>query len=443
MEKYYKILVIFLISLLSLPALQYTSRLFPEKPLQGVTIEEAVPALSFASYYNFEFQMGLMKYIDQNFGFRPFFIRLFNQLQYSLFNIPHGHGVVIGKDNYLYEDWYIRDYLGDYFIGKDSIRKNVEKLELIQNYLHRHNTELLVILAPGKAYYYPEYIPDGYKKLKTPSNYSVYRSALDTSTIPTFDANGWFMQLKNERKEPLFTQTGTHWSEFGAKLVADSLLRLTAKVLNRPINTITITGAEWTTKLRSSDDDLAQLMNIFTTINRMEVPYAQFKRDTIVNDSTEKPSVIVISDSFFWNLYDGMLDHSFRDIEYWYYYSSIFPQSFRKKTFVSDIDLADRIEKTDLIVLMTSTAGLNKMGFGFIEEVFPIARNEQDILLDSLTHVFHALILDNTKELETIRMKAIRRNLPLDSMILLDARYLAGIKLKHIHDSLRLQTQEN
>ena len=69
--------------------------------------------------------------------------------------------VVIGKENYLYEKGYIDAFFGVDFIGHDSIAISAYKLKMIQDTLAKLNKTLLIILAPGKGDFFPEYIQIG------------------------------------------------------------------------------------------------------------------------------------------------------------------------------------------------------------------------------------------------------------------------------------------
>ncbi|GAB4311372.1 MAG: sugar O-acetyltransferase [Bacteroidales bacterium] len=376
MEKLYRTLVFILLVILTLPGLQFiTGRPVPEKPLNGVLHEVKLAPLTFANYWNFDFQKSLLKYWDRNFGFRPFFIRLYNQIQFSVFGRTSGMGVVCGKKNFLYEEWYIQEYYGNYYPGIDSIRNDIERLREIRRYLEKYNTKLLVVLAPGKPYYYPEYLPEGYPKYGDTTCYEGWRLALTGSGIPFFDVNNYFVKIKDQQPEPLYTQTGGHWSVFGAMLAGDSLIDMIAGQLNRPMNRMKITGVTWSDSLRGSDNDLADLMNLFYPAHNQKAAYPELmKIDTV--PPGDRPRMVVISDSYFFNLYDGSLSHVFSDLSYWYYFSSVYPDSYTRQTFVKDIDYITKLKDADIVLLMASTAQLQKRFFGFIDTLYPVAHQE-------------------------------------------------------------------
>ncbi len=423
-----KILTIILITLLTLPGIQYFTHIVYVKPLNGVVIPTDKPVLTFKSYFSGEFQDSFTDYFNKNCGFRAFFVQVFNQLDFSLFKISHGDGVVVGKRNYLFERWYINEYMGFDFIGKEKIDKNVQKLSAIRKFLNDYSAKLLVVLAPGKPYYYPEYLPDNHKPRRKQRNYDFYKAALQSSDVPYFDINEWFINAKNNAIAPLFPKTGTHWSIYGGKLAGDSLIKLSGKVLHRPMNQIHFGNIELTSKPQNTDNDLEKISNLLFRISEPELAYP-----TVINEETiaknNRPSVIVIGDSFFWTIYDNTLDRSFSSIQYWYYFNSIFPLRDNKQFTTDSIDILNELVNTDLVILMTSTAGLFKMGYGFIDKVYSLIRQEDSLKAEAITR-YREKIVNSPAYLKLVKDKASARKIPLDSMITIDAHYLANQKLK-------------
>ena len=77
------------------------------------------------------------------------------------------------------------------------------------------------------------------------------------------------------------------------------------------------------------------------------------------------PSLIVIGDSFFWNiLYNFPIQELFSDFRYWYYFSTIYYDPDHDK--VADIDLVDELLRTDYVMLSYCTVQLYDCGNGFI-----------------------------------------------------------------------------
>ncbi|MCB0804669.1 MAG: hypothetical protein KDC05_02670 [Bacteroidales bacterium] len=392
--------------------------------LNGISKEPELRNLTFSNWNNGSFQDSLNAYIDFNFGFRPVFVRLYNELQYDLFKKPHGRGLVLGKNNILFEKWHIDEYLGTTYAGEDKIKYAVKKLQIVRSYLKEHNTELMILIAPGKPYYFPEYLPDYYQVNDSPNNYTTYSKYLKESDLPVLDVNEWFVKLKGQIEQPLFTQTGTHWSEFGARLVADSLIKFIEGTFNRPMNQIHISDTEWSYNLRKTDNDLEKLMNIYSKVNHEKAAYAIIKKDSAI-DQKDRPSMVVIGDSFFWNIYDGVLSDAFNKISYFYYYSTIYSPDFKSDTKVKDICVYCYLEKQDLVIMLFSPLNLGYLRFALIDDYYEEVKTPDKKVMDSLKIIYYHRMQQSDKWMNLIREKAKQRNISVDSMMWRDADYMA------------------
>jgi len=384
MKVIHKILFVLLLVIFILPGIQMYTNFIDERPLNGVSITQEMPGFNKDHWFSFKYQQQMDRFVDQNFGFRPFFIRLFNQVDFSVFRRSHAAGVVIGKQNYLFEDWYITAYTGGQYTGREKIIEKVAKLSKIKDFLKNHNTQIFVTLAAGKGHYYPEYIPSHYPMYKHKTDYDHYHEIMRDMDIPYIDVNDWFLQMKDTISYPLFSQTGTHWSDYGATLVSDSMLNQIEGLLGKQMGHFKWQNIELSDKPRNADNDLEKLLNIFTKISEIQLAYPELERDTI--HRSFKPSAIVIADSFFWQLFDGPFKWSFNEIKYWYYFNSIYPDSFEKGITTHEIDIMEHIKSTDLVILLVSTANLKEFGFGFVETVDSLIQVNNSINLpDSIS----------------------------------------------------------
>ena len=155
--------------------------------LKGAYVPAPKPDFSFANYFDEKFQPEYEKYWNEHFGERSFFVRLHNQIMFSLFEKSLVYGVDIGKDNYLYETAYINAVYGIDFIGNDSIRNNCSKLKIISDSLAKHGCGLLIVLAAGKGSFYPEYIPEKYQPSGNPTNHEAYVKHLTQQGVDFID----------------------------------------------------------------------------------------------------------------------------------------------------------------------------------------------------------------------------------------------------------------
>ncbi len=116
MKRLEKILVVAVFIVLVLPSIQKEYPIFRVKKLDGDFVLAEKPVFNRTDWYNGSFQTAYDKYLEDHIGFRDFLVRLTNQIDYSLFRVPHAEGVLVGKNDQLFEYDYIREYVWDDFI---------------------------------------------------------------------------------------------------------------------------------------------------------------------------------------------------------------------------------------------------------------------------------------------------------------------------------------
>jgi hypothetical protein len=79
------ILLFALIALLTLPVFQHGTKLFNIRPLDGDFILSLRPQYTWKTWMNGTFQSQFNNYLEDHIGFRSFFVRLNNQLDFFLF----------------------------------------------------------------------------------------------------------------------------------------------------------------------------------------------------------------------------------------------------------------------------------------------------------------------------------------------------------------------
>lgn len=361
-------LFLLIIGLLFIPIIQKKFKFITLDPLEGAfeTIED--PYISKSAWLEGTFQVAQEDYAKNNFGFREILVRLYNQWNFSLYTKANSNGVVIGKEGFLYEGNYIRAQLGIDYIGADSIRKQVKKLETISDTLKRHNIDLVVILAPGKGSFYPDYFPDRYyKKRKDKTNYEEYAKQMKNARINLLDAHSWFREMKKttHTKYKLFSKTGIHWSRYGEYIMADSLLNYLTKVTGKPFPHMKLDSLEQSKEYRGTDNDAGKGLNILWELPDYEMTYPSFH---IVNKELNKTKVLTISDSYYWGMYNFGLSHDyFADGEFWYYNRERYPLTFSGPAPVSEINTKKEVLKHNVVIIVCTDANLSRFGFGFLE----------------------------------------------------------------------------
>ena len=366
-----KILFTTLIVLLSIPMLQHVTKLIDETPLKGSFSLQENPEITASNWFNGTFQEDKGKFINHHFGFRNVFVRLYNQTEFSLYNEVNANSVILGKENYLYEENYIKAYTGANYVGADTIARKVEKLAEIEKVLTKKGIELIILLAPGKGSFYPEFIPDRYhQKQKSTTNYQIYSQELAKTNLNFLDFHSWFLSMKKTSRYPLFPKTGIHWSRYGEILAADSILKyIGAFNTNESPVRLNIDEIELSKTMRDTDDDIEQGMNLLFNISDLEMGYPKYKLENI--DTLNNATVLTVADSYYWGMFNlGLSRDAFNNGEFWYYNQQIYPDSYEKSVTVQDINFKEKIEENDVVLIICTDANLYKFGFGFIDRLY-------------------------------------------------------------------------
>lgn len=357
-----------LLCFLFVPLFQMITEIKEVKPLKGDV--ELTPRTKFSlnSWFNGFYQDSTDKYFNDNIGFRPWLVKLRNQISFSVFDIMNAKDVIRGKENYLYEVNYIKAYNGDDFIGLDSIDFKVKQIKYLQDKLESLGKTLIVYLAPGKGSFYPEYFPDAYTKpITDKTNYKQYSKSLKLNNVNTIDCNKWFLSMKDTCNCMLYPKYGIHWSYFGMVKAADSLIKYIEQKRNIRMPQIQITHTEKSIRVQPGDYDIGDGLNLLFQLNSDTMCYPKIK--WVSDKGTIKPKVIVIGDSFYWSMYDmGICTNSFSLGGFWYYNNEVYPESHDKKVYVHQVDLNQKIKETDVFILMVTEANLSKFSWGFVEK---------------------------------------------------------------------------
>lgn len=367
----HRFLLALILGVLMLPVIELKTYFFELEPLHGA-IEKTVPvSLNTENWFSGKYQETKEKIYTEQFGFRSAFIRVNNQIDYSFFSKINAKTVVVGKSGYLYEETYINAYYGRDFVGKDSIEEKVSKLQFVQEELQKRNKTLLVVLAPSKARYFPEYIPDHLKSQKDPVNYEWYKVFLKKQGIKTIDFNDYFLKQKKTSKYPLYGQYGIHWSTYGAALATDSIIRFIEKERKIDMSNLYWNRVEMTYP-NADDRDLLAGMNLLKKYKTysMAYPNMQFTK------GKTKPNMVMIADSFYWVIYGFRMNKVFSKDDFWYYNHDVFSYNRKGSTTTSALNLENEINHHDVFVIMCTEANLPRFGWGAVEQFYDYFKKE-------------------------------------------------------------------
>src|ERR1035437_2120971 len=209
-KKLKRVLFVFVMLVLLFPMLQQTFNIIKIAPLKGVVVNSADTVFTFKGWFKGNYQTKKEDYCKDNFGFRNIMIRINNQIAFWIDRIALANGVIIGKENYLYDLGQINAYYGTDFKGVKPIEEAMYKYKAIHDKLKEKGIDLITVIAPSKATFFPEYIPDKYVKRKDTTIYDCYISKMKEMNLPFMDFNDYFINNKHKYPYPLYPKFGLH-----------------------------------------------------------------------------------------------------------------------------------------------------------------------------------------------------------------------------------------
>ncbi|MCD4696938.1 MAG: hypothetical protein K8S16_11940 [Bacteroidales bacterium] len=413
--------------LLVLPAVQKKFTLFRVADLDGDFVLAEKPGFLWEDWFNGNFQSEYDKYLEENIGFRNLLVRITNQLDYSLYNIPRAEGVVICKENQLIEYDYIRAYNGGDFLGEANIDKRIRKFKFVQEHLKKeYGIDFILVFEPGKASFYPELIPEKYLTRQNPkTNYDYFVKKATDHNVNFIDFNKWFKQLKGATKYPLYPRYGTHWSIYGMSFATDSLISYLEHIRQIDLNDIYIDSLEIETHARKPDYDMGAAMNLIFRLPETDtLAYPAFRFEN--NPVKPKPMVLAIADSYYWNFYNTGITHSlFKNQAFWYFGNLVYPEYYKEPTFATNLNLKEEVEKQDIILLMVTERFLHKFDWAFVDKLYKIYGESSKY---DRAYEYKSEIWIFTEWIDKVIAKAESGNIPFEIMLEREANYMYNYK---------------
>ena len=368
-----RILLIVVLFILLTPLVVGVFSLVKERPLDGYFVGEKEYTLKYFTWdrwFNDKFQEAMVKQSAQKTGFRNTLIRVANHLDFSLLQKLHAEKAILGKDNYLFEEGYIIDYIGKNYLGESYIKESLHQFKIARDILlNRYNTHLLLVLEPGKAGTYPEKIPLKYRPLeRTISNYESFKKNLSSSGIPHLDLQSYFTNLKTKVPYPLYPKYGVHWSTYGMWMAVDTLLKFTQSASDIDLAEIKWKGIKTTDELKDVDFDLEKTINLLYELPHETLAYPEVEIDTT---GKQRPRVLTIADSYYWSIFDNKIPHlAFSNNDFWYYNTTIYPDIWGDNAkWVKNLNYMEQVKSNQVILFMVTEMNLYRAFWGFTDSI--------------------------------------------------------------------------
>ena len=357
------------------PLLQEQFPALQVKPVVGYFGETKKPTFYGKRWMSNEYQKAYGEFVKAKNPLHATSIRLKSQMDYSLYgDIMHAN-ILSGKNGFLFQKEGCEAYIGRDFIGEEWIIEKAKKLKFIKEKLEKEGIQLLVLTPPLKARIFEEHLPDFYRKNKTEETYWHYfPRILKEHDIPVLDFS-FFISNKKQYPYDLYPPSGQHWTKYGAAVVGETVKAELEKMLN-----ISMVEMLWKDSVELSsaqvefDNELVAGANFIWNPPLKPLPYPKVRY--IETDSTTRPNILAIGDSFYKLFYEfGFVKGLFsKDSEFWYYNHEIFPTRTEKGKRVTNKDLntLEEIRKRDVIILTVFEDNLDRFAFEFVDNVYAL-----------------------------------------------------------------------
>lgn len=415
-----------LLAMLLVPAVLEQLTGFDDVKLKGHHVPKPAPELTWKNWLSEEYQTTADAYIQENFGFRNSLVRLHNQIDWSLFQRTRANNVCVGKEGYLYDTTYISSYLGHDLKELDELSAISRRLAKVRDTLKNHNIDLCVVFAPGKASFFPEYIPEQFHpEIKTRSNYDEFLDLFARDSLDFVDMDLWFRKLKGKVPYPLYPQCGVHWSYYGMWLAADSLINKVELVRNVRLPELVADTIYESAKNLKGDYDIGASMNLLWDAETypMAYPRERFVKD----DSMDACKVLVVSDSYYYGMVNkGLSFHAFDAGEFWYYGKEIIQKRKDGIKNVSELNIWEDVKRYEMVIILATVGNLKQFPFKFSQRILAPWSDEH---FEQVVQDYIKSIKGTESWLRKVEAKAEKQGISVERMLRLDAVFMARGKM--------------
>ncbi len=241
---------------------QMLFRLVPEPTLLEKRSPAPRPVLAQASdIFSDKFTSAFDAYVNDNFGFRKFFIRLNNFLDLKLLKSSTNKRVILGDADFLFglPDW--ESFVHGHTKHTDQqVLDATLKIRALQDRLKARGIEFLFVMAPNKATVYKEHIRQRGYLLNPASEGDRWSRALAQAGVNQIDMLPDILQAKKERL--VYYKGDHHWNKYAGLIATQRISEFLASKLGMPTPVFNITGAQTDDAEKTGGGSLDELLGV-------------------------------------------------------------------------------------------------------------------------------------------------------------------------------------
>jgi hypothetical protein len=357
--------ILFFTLVLLLPTSQMRFHFVHETRLHGMAPETRRPPLTLAEWWSGNFQRQFQAWFDENLGLRGYFIKIDNQIGYTVFHEAWSRSVdrpAVGLNGFIYEDVFLDALNGSTSPAEPELAALAHRLRLLQDGLAQRGIAFVFLIAPSKAATYPEFVPPRFllpPNQRRETTYARMLPWLRREGVRFVDGHALFKAERESSSVLLFPPGGIHWNRYGAHFAVKAIWKALGGQMTQPLVGVRCASlALATTPLSDGGDEEMDVEHLLNVV-RVRHGAWKFPRPTFVSDSTAHPfhpRIVVIGDSFSWMLTRILSEQRMvSTIDYYYYFTKHFritsPSPEPVKVPFDTVDWEKDILTTDAILL--------------------------------------------------------------------------------------------
>ena len=418
---------------------------FMTEPLKGFTPIVEKPELTFDNFASGDYQKDMESYIRDNFGFREFFIRTYNQFTYTCFSKSNNDHILVGRDHELYLKMYLDEIVGNTLKehysnveeAKAAAEKNVETTMRLVDTMQSHGTQFLFIFAPSKTWVYPENMPWYYRThISDFSLEEYYIELFKEKGIPHIDFLSYFKSWKDTAEYPLYTRTGTHWAASTLPFVTDSIMKKIAVLTGKDLPDIYSLDTPLTSDYTEQDGELEENLNLLLPLNNPPLP----RPITALDDTLGKARInlLVVGDSYFGTILGTCFTDAFANWDYWEYNKTVI-SSNPDYSYVNLSDYFDAykvLQDADVVMAVFTAPMLYDYMFDFTDTAFGLYETMQcDTCMRELQiEKYKSIIRKDAEWYDAVVKQANEKDITLEEALRGNAEYMVFIESQKEHE---------
>lgn len=418
---------------------------FKTKPLKGFTPIVEKPEFTFDGFASGEYQKAVENYIRDNFGFREFFIRTYNQFTYSCFSQSNNDHIKVGRNNELYLKMYLDEIVGQTLTehyanveeAKADAQKNVEATMRLIDTMQSHGTQFLFVFAPSKTWVYPENMPWYYRThISDFSLEDYYIELFKEKGIPHIDFLSYFKSWKNTAEYPLYTRTGTHWAASTLPFVTDSIMKKIAVLTGKDLPRIRCLDAPLTTDYTEQDGELEGSMNLLFPFSKPAMPRPVTALDVTVGKA--RINLLVVGDSHFGTILNTCFTDAFDHWDFWEYNKTVISSNpvYSYVSLSNYFDAYKVLQDADVVMAVFTAPMLYNYMFGFTDTAFDLYEILQcdSCMREIQIEKYKYIIQKDAEWYNAVVKQADERGIDVEQALRNNAEYMVFMESQHEHE---------